>query len=369
MESIGSLLRPLDLARAKILRQTLKITLFRNAFSTRYYRSNVIVGLSILLNILLMVYFPLWTLLIAPSILGTAHLIESLGSFHPTACPRLADDGVAKRRANRALFLFCLSFLSFRIIFALSQLLAMGKIGIFLQDYSRLLDFSVVAVAFLYFSHHYQISLMKRLFGAMVLAIIGFFLVTSSGLFWGIFIFSHNFMAFAFWYHYAPTRREKLSSLVFLGIFGCIHIFVLMGIFDELFFSHALDQRPTEIYGYSIYNIASELFPKLFDLDQARKIVSLLCFGQGLHYILWIRVIPECRMNQKAPIPFRTRFKKREEDWGYLTAIILSLILLGFLLAGIFCRWNLINELFFGLAFFHIYAEYLAFAFQKLTHD
>lgn len=83
--------------------------------------------------------------------------------------------------------------------------------------------------------------------------------------------------------------------------------------------------------------------------------------------MLWLRVIPECRHAQVAPLPFRTSYKKRIEEWGYPCAFLLTMLLLGFLLAAFFIRWNSINELFFGLAFFHIYAEFLAFLCNILT--
>ena len=204
----------------------------------------------------------------------------------------LIDDSSTKRRVKLALGFFCLTFLSFRIVFFLSEDAGLSQIALFLQNNLRLLDFSVVGISFLYFSHQYRLSIFKRFMGCACLAILGFFLLTSSGLFWGSFIFAHNFMAFAFWYHYAPTRQEKRASLAYLGIFGHIHVIILTGMCDSLF-AIAIDQRPTQDYGYSFYSVASELFPKNFNLDFSRNIVAILSFGQGLHYLFWLRVIPE----------------------------------------------------------------------------
>lgn len=361
------LLRPLDIIRARILRKSVKFSLLKWVFVCRHVRSNCIVSFSIILNLVLMVYCPLWTLLIAPSILGMAHLIESLSSFHDVASPReLKEVAAVKKRAHQGLGIFCLVFFCFRLIFIFSDFFGLHLIALLLQEYLRILDMSVVMLAFLYFCHLYNIGIQKRFCGALCLSILGYLLV-GGGVLWGCFIFAHNFMAFAFWYYFAPSPREKFSCLIFLSIFALIHIAVLAGWMDDLWFSHTIDQRLPQGYGYSFYLISSELFPGTINLHVSRKIVSLLCFGQGVHYILWLRVIPECRLIQEAPLPFRTSFKKRTEDWGYPCAFLFILLLLGFLFAAIIIRWDSINELFFGLAFFHIYAEFLSFLCNKLT--
>src|SRR5690606_22743051 len=136
--------RPLDTIRARIIRHSLRVNFLRT-FASRYFRSNCILSLSIILNLILMVCCPLWTLLIAPSILGMAHLMESLSSFHGMAAPReLKEMGAVKKRTHQALGFFCLVFLSFRLIFLVSDFFGFSGAAYFLQENLRLLDMSVV---------------------------------------------------------------------------------------------------------------------------------------------------------------------------------------------------------------------------------
>lgn len=188
------LLRPFDVIRARILRHSLRVSFFKRTFVHRHVRSNCIVGGSIILNVILMVYCPLWTLLIAPSILGKAHLIESLSSFHDIASPReLKELAAVKKRTHQALAIFCLVFLSVRLIFLVSDFFSLYSIAYFLQKNLRLLDMSVVMLAFLYFCHHYNIGIQKRFCGALCLSLLGYVLV-GGGALWGCFIFAHNFI-------------------------------------------------------------------------------------------------------------------------------------------------------------------------------
>ncbi len=363
---VEALARPLDLLRAKILRHSVKIEALRHIFVERSLRNNVTVAFSLILNALLMIFCPLWMLMIAPSLLGMLHLIESLHAFHDVAAPHeFKSDAARKKNINRGLLIFCVGFFLLRITLEFSRAMMYGDIAVLLVKNLRLFDCLIVAMAFFYCSFIYRLKIHKFFIGLSILSSALYFLLAGPSLVWSFFIFSHNFMAFVFWYFYAPSRKEKNSAIIALGVFGLLHVAVLSK-FGDNFFLHAINQRATGAFGYDFATISIKLFPDNYDLLFARKIVSLLCFGQGVHYLLWIRVIPDCRFEKKATMPFRTKFKKLRTDFGTLLSSALVIVVAIFLLAPLFLRFNVINDLFFALAFFHIYAEFLAFLFAGL---
>ena len=357
------LLRPLDRVRAKTLTYTLRLPPLRAIFNSRYLRSVCLILLSFAINVFLMLHFPLWTLLLVPGFLGMPHLIESLRSFHKTASPEaLQNDGPTIGRVNSILFASCGIFGVFRILSISETVPGLYTLSKVVQENFRIIDLSIVLGSFFLFLQAYGISIWHRSKSLLAIVGVGCLMHIWPGSIWGIFIFSHNFMAFRYWHFYAPSREEKRLCLATLMLFICIHILVLSGLMNAVLSATPVDQGITKLFGYSFSQVALDVFPGLHDLDLSRKIVMLLCFGQGIHYVLWIKVIPECRLSLQRPIPFRMYFRRFKQEWGEQKATLSICLLILFFLLAFLIRWDFLNNIFFALAFYHIYAEYLAFA-------
>lgn len=365
--SVIMLARPLDLIRNRALRQTMRLSWLRRVFTERSLRNAITLLLCMIVNLFFMLYCPLWVLMLAPSILGIPHYIESISSFH--SCASLSANPSIKKLVNQSLLITSCLFLLTRLFMQAGHHFGFKEPSLMIFQNLRLLDTTLVCGSFAWLAHLYRIKMARLVFGLLILAGLSYCLLAFGAIIWGIFVFSHNFMAFGYWYFYAPTKKERMHALFFLVVFALIHLATLSPWFDKFLLNELIDQRPTGAFGYSFYTIARELFPLNFDLEIARKAVILLCFGQGVHYILWIRVIPACRLKQKATIPFRRYVKNAIDDFGRPAAYCLLFSLVCFLLSGLFFPWNLINDLFFGLAFFHIYAEYLAWFLRKLSNQ
>lgn len=334
------------------------VSIFRKLFKDRAYRNIITIIVCLGINLVLMHYCPLWVLMLAPSILGIPHYIESLSSFN--ACSKDNPNEQNPRLINHSLLFISCIFLFLRLAMQSLFYLGFQEASFLILHNLRLLDLTIVCVGFAWFAYIYQISLVRRALGLVFLASFSYCLIAFGASIWGIFIFSHNFMAFYYWHFYAPTQKEKNHVLFFSLLFTLIHLFVLSPLLDDFLLNQPIDQRPTLAFGYSFHAISHELFPLNFDIILARKMVSLLCFGQSVHYILWIRIIPACRLQQKGTITFRKYIKNLIKNFGRPWAYSLLFLMTGYIFGGLFCPWNLINDLFFGLAFFHIYAEYLA---------
>lgn len=358
--------RPLDMVRAQILSYTLRVEVFRAIFESRYFRSLLLLVISFVLNAFLMLHFPLWTLLLVPSLLGVPHLIESLRSFHQTASPiALKNDAIVIQKSHSLLFLSCGIFGIFRLLSLSEKLPGMHTLSIFVQQNFRILDFAIVLGSFFAFLRVYAIAFRSRWKSIVGIIGVGILMHKWPDRVWGILIFSHNFMAFRYWHFYAPNKEEKRLCLVTLGLFIAMHLWVLFGYMDGILSVTPVDQSSTKLFGYSFSQVSLDLFPALYDLDLSRKIVMLLCFGQGIHYVIWIKIIPECRLQLKRPIPFRMAFRRLKLEWGEQKAYWSAFLLVGFFLMAFLIRWDWINNVFFAIAFYHIYAEYLAFMLRE----
>ena len=58
-------------------------------------------------------------------------------------------------------------------------------------------------------------------------------------------------------------------------------------------------------------------------------------------------------------------FRRLKLEWGEQKAYWSAFLLIGFFLLAFLIRWDWINNVFFALAFYHIYAEYLAFMLRE----
>lgn len=363
-----TLLRPLDLVRAQLLGWTLRIDAFHRVFRSRVWRHALLVTAGFITNAVAMFYFPLWTLLLVPSFLGALHLVESLSTFHETAAPQvLQNNNSIERKTSVALVIFCLCFAAPRIAGMTCFAFGFHSTGNAIQTYLRLIEFSIFFASFFYFLKLYGLSWHQRWIGLCGMVTAAILIALFPNMAWGIFILSHNAMAFGYWYVYAPTRQEKVASILFGLLFILVHLWLLSSLSDRLM-AIPIDQTATEAYGYTFLDISTDLFPGLWDLQLGRKITMLLMFGQGIHYLLWIKVIPECRLKQAKPTSFRIGYRIWKKQWGSSGAIGFLLIIVGFSVSGLIFKWHTINMVFFAIAFYHIYAEFLAFALcERLT--
>jgi hypothetical protein len=361
-------LRPLDILRACILSYSLRNRFIRSIFISRYFRTLTLFGMSFFLNLVLMLYFPLWTLVLVPGLLGMPHLINSLGTFHQTASPpEWVENSNIRKKITNILLLSSISIATLRLVIlfvaknvALTQILDTSVSSV-LPYGLRAAEFGIMIASFIFFLQVYQIPISKRIRSLLILIISSIAMLIWSNILLGLFIVSHNFMAFYYWYLHAPSKKEKKLSIFGLFLFCMTHILVLSNYFDSILQAIAVDQGiTTQLFGYSFAHISSDLFPTLYDLDLSRKIVMLLCFGQGIHYFLWIKVIPECRLGLEKSIPFRASFRCLQKQWGDRKAVLLLLMAIGFFIAANVIRIDLVNEIFFSIAFYHIYMEYLA---------
>jgi hypothetical protein len=81
----------------------------------------------------------------------------------------------------------------------------------------------------------------------------------------------------------------------------------------------------------------------------------LYAFGQSLHYMVWLRLMPEIDRGTPTPSSFRRAFQSLKQDFGSWTLPVLGL-------CAVSCTAMLFGgqparEAYFALAYFHIGLE------------
>lgn len=164
----------------------------------------------------------------------------------------------------------------------------------------------------------------------------------------------HNLVAVVLWWLWRP-RRGALHALP-VALFVLAGAALLVGAARPI--AGALDWGgPVAL---SLEAHADALAP-MFEPALATRLVLLFCFAQGVHYSLWLRLIPEDDRDRLAPRSFR----------GSLTALRAELgapILVGASLAMLVLLAWAVRDLcaarvgYFRLALFHGYLELCALA-------
>ena len=139
-----------------------------------------------------------------------------------------------------------------------------------------------------------------------------------------IFLHAHNLIGIAFWWLW---RRKKYpweyTPLIMLTLFSALIIYLSPSN------DFALRYFPGEMNFYYYSDILAGALPERWE----RSAVLLFAFLQSVHYLVWIRLIPEEARRQPTPRGFRSSYRALREDFGLwllLSLCVLSLFFIGY---------------------------------------
>lgn len=122
-----------------------------------------------------------------------------------------------------------------------------------------------------------------------------------------VFAHLHNFIAIGLWWSLRPRRRE-IAPLV-LYVAACAAI--ALGLFDFAFEVLRLPPIGTSLRGHG-----RDLSPSWFSPELAVRAAVFFAFAQSIHYVVWLRLIPEDGRERTAPRPFVSSFRALVTDLG-----------------------------------------------------
>lgn len=144
----------------------------------------------------------------------------------------------------------------------------------------------------------------------------------------------HNLIAIGLWWALWP-RRQRWHYVV-LALFVVATIGLSLGAFDHLVVSaHAAVAGPStgRPFGYYAYTLAPFAEPIM-----ATRLVILFAFAQSVHYLIWLRLIPEDARARRSPRPFASTYRALKRELG---VVVLGLATLGALAVAIWAALDL----------------------------
>lgn len=189
------------------------------------------------------------------------------------------------------------------------------------------------------------------------LAIVGFFfaLAQQSGYVADIvFAHAHNLVAVVLWWAWRP-RQTKLHWIP-IALFALCGAAIALNLVAPLLALTGGSEAPWT--GLSMRYLCWTLTPDPNDAF-ALRLVLLYAFAQSVHYIVWLRLMPEDDRPSKTPRSYRQSFHALTKDLGSLilwASVIGALGLIGWAFAGP----GAARDGYLRLAFFHGHLELAA---------
>jgi hypothetical protein len=295
--------------------------------------------ISIAFNFILAINIPLWVLLVGPLLLGVPHLVSSLRYV-----PQLTNIKLLSVPLVGGLFIFVaavrLAFGSWGVnnVELASGLLLIGLVSFYYKEKKMNVFFSIFLLGGLFAA---TLSYPLETIGALILA--------------------HNFIAFFFWLNRAPSQADKMTAGLSLVIFSVMTAAILLGFFDSW-----MSNRMFEIFnGFNDNSIGSQIFPHA-DMIVWSRAVSAYALGQGIHYFVWLKAIPEQELPYEHTTNFTYSLKLLRSNMGNRIIYFTGLILIGILAFALLRNFVEARFIYLSLAAFHGYFEIMALPFVKM---
>lgn len=139
-----------------------------------------------------------------------------------------------------------------------------------------------------------------------------------------VFAHAHNFVGVALWWAW----RERLGKLhwIPLVVFALSCVLLLSGVLDTTVLD--LEVLDVDVGGLSVYYHLRSLAPDVPGMLGAR-LVMLFAFAQSVHYLVWVRLVPEEDRQRETPRTFAASLRALREDFGAPLLALTILVCLG----------------------------------------
>jgi hypothetical protein len=349
----------LDFFRSRTLRFTLQIEAVRPFFYNRSLRLLLLFSIATFSLLTLSIAFPLWMLLIGPLLYGVPHIFSSIRYFH-YALSNGQTPG-ANEVSRRRFFAFGFIFLILLAVFSYRLFITADYFGVSTPQLSEwkgsnFVELIATGVTFLLGAFIYRKS-PSRVFAGLSLLIpfaavfLRFPIQTI-----GAMVLIHNFVAFAYWIIAARTRSERKVAWFALASTSILTALIFMGVFDGVY----RFIEPQKILNFANLSI-SDTGRLITPWSQQEKLWLHACvafaFGQGLHYFVWLKAIPDQYHYHEAPTSFRQSWGLLHSDFGKSVASILIFLTVGSVIFWSFLQFQQARLIYFCLASYHGYLE------------
>lgn len=302
MDLMQSALRPADAIRRELWRLSAKTRLGRACLADRSLRLAVLASAHIVVAFALAGVVPLWLLLLGPLLLGVPHVASDVRYL-------LVRPPVAVGRAPVLFILAALAgMMAFRVAYALG--------GAYLPG-------AEVALGGLAIAGGAALTAGPRaaraglVVGAVALTAVGVAHAQDAALVVG---HLHNLVAFGLWVALAARAGRAAHVVPVIALYALAAVLILAGALDApMLAGYATPAAGLDADGL-VWSLAPGLEPLL-----ALRLVTLFAFAQAIHYVVWLRLIPQGLAEREAPSTLQRAARDLGRDFGRvgLAAVVL----------------------------------------------
>ncbi|MCA9514595.1 MAG: hypothetical protein KC635_06625 [Myxococcales bacterium] len=329
-----SALRPADAVRRELWRLSAKTRLGRACLADRSLRLAVLAGAHIAVAFALASVIPLWVLLVGPLVLGVPHVASDVRYL-------LVRPPVAVGRAPVVFVLTALvGMMGFRVAYALG--------GPYLPE-------AEVALGGLAIAGGAVLTAGPRVVrGALVVAVVA---LTALGVAHAgdaalVVGHLHNLVAFGLWVVLAARAGRLAHVIPVIALYALASALILAGALD----GPMLAGYATPAAGLDADGLVWSLAPGLEPVP-ALRLVTLFAFAQSIHYVVWLRLVPQGLAEREAPPTLQRSARDLRRDFGRVGLVALVLVSVAVPLGALATSATDVRRLYLLMVLFHGWLE------------
>ena len=163
----------------------------------------------------------------------------------------------------------------------------------------------------------------------------------------------HNLVAFGLWLWLFRSETSTRALVTLAGAYLAIVTVLLSGACDGALLGHALG---SDIGSFGLGQMADTLAPQL-DFELGLRLVAVYAFAQAVHYVVWLRLIPQRLDARTAPPTIRRSVGRLRFDFGRLGFVLVVLFTLATPLAALAFDASDVRSLYLLAAIAHGWLE------------
>jgi hypothetical protein len=300
---IAAVSHPLDRARQAMWSLTAKTRWGRQSIRDRSLRLTVLAVGHMFVAFALTLLAPVWLLLLGPLLLGVPHVASDIRYL-------LIKPPLPIRRLGLWLILGPLLMMTLlRIVATLG--------GPFSSEVEIMLGASAMlgglAIA--------KARRVTRLVAGGAIVALAIWATTQAHFSLVTIAHLHNLVAFGLWLYFLRGEVKGARLVAIVATYLALGALLISPAFDDLYFGHVLSG---DVGHFSLDEMAWSLAPGA-EIEPALRWVMLYAFLQSMHYVVWLRLIPQRLDERPAPPTFKRSLSRVRSDFGRIGFIVLVL--------------------------------------------
>jgi hypothetical protein len=286
MDRIELATLPLDVLRSLFLRLVGRTG--RSLLSDRTTRVAAYALFGLLTSLVLALAFPVWAFALGPIVLGVPHLLADVRYL-------VVRPSLHRRTLLMATTAIPLVLATFNANPGIGLAAGFGAIAFSKSDLRLRVLLLCAWTAVVYFAAAHERVVQVAL------------------------VHGHNLIALVL-FACAFARSRRLGITITIGAIVLAGA-LLAGVFDSVIFgwsAHASGPK----HALEFYGIVDTLVPVAIDPKLAVRLTVLFIFAQGLHYVIWLRVVPEEARERPGIRSFASSLRALDRDVGKIVLVL-----------------------------------------------